>query len=308
MIQQQIAAVLHDDWDPIGIRDEPACRDEYDEYVGGVYRLLASGASAAEVQRHLQGIERELMGFSGNRRPFRRRREVACLGRASQPAAVKLGHYPARRAISRSRCTRRSTRSARRLEIATARREHAARRVRCREGVESCLRLDEVTGEIGVERLLVAARRTTAGKCPSRGGRAARRSRRPACFPFTATRSRRRTRTPRAPRARRRRSPRSATPYCLPRLSRRDGQVHAVAHRREAHAIGRAEVPDRDLGAMDAEAGAPGSATRQTGLANRTSRCVDAGERRLAGTRGVIDRGAAACSRVPSPRRPCTCR
>lgn len=64
-IQRQIAAILHEDWDPIGIRDEPACRDEYDGYVGGVYRLLASGASADELERHLERIAREEIGLGG---------------------------------------------------------------------------------------------------------------------------------------------------------------------------------------------------------------------------------------------------
>lgn len=64
-IIRQIATILHDEWDPIGIRDEPACRDEYDSYVGGVYRLLASGASAVELERHFEKIAREEIGLGG---------------------------------------------------------------------------------------------------------------------------------------------------------------------------------------------------------------------------------------------------
>ncbi len=41
-IQDSIRQVLLHDWDPIGVADEPAAQDEYDAYVGGVYRLLAS--------------------------------------------------------------------------------------------------------------------------------------------------------------------------------------------------------------------------------------------------------------------------
>lgn len=64
-IIRQIATILHDDWDPIGIRDESACHDEYDGHIGGVYRLLASGASAAELERHLLTVERDQIGLGG---------------------------------------------------------------------------------------------------------------------------------------------------------------------------------------------------------------------------------------------------
>src|SRR2546422_833310 len=50
-------------WNPIGIRDVPEAQDEYDSYVGGVYRLLADGAAAVEVAKHLARIEGEQMGL-----------------------------------------------------------------------------------------------------------------------------------------------------------------------------------------------------------------------------------------------------
>jgi hypothetical protein len=62
-IQVAIARVLLEDWDPIGIRHVPEAQDEYDRYVGGVYRLLATGASPSEVARHLLTIESEHMGY-----------------------------------------------------------------------------------------------------------------------------------------------------------------------------------------------------------------------------------------------------
>jgi hypothetical protein len=61
-IQAAIARVLLQDWDPIGIQDVPEAQDEYDGYVGGVYRLLATGASPQEVAAHLSTIESEAMG------------------------------------------------------------------------------------------------------------------------------------------------------------------------------------------------------------------------------------------------------
>ena len=63
-IQAAIARILLHDWDPIGMRDVPEAQDEYDGYVGGVYRLLASGASPLEVATHLSTIESERMGYT----------------------------------------------------------------------------------------------------------------------------------------------------------------------------------------------------------------------------------------------------
>ncbi len=51
------------DWDPIDVVGVPEAQDEYDQYVGGVYRLLASGASAEAISIHLARIEDEEMGF-----------------------------------------------------------------------------------------------------------------------------------------------------------------------------------------------------------------------------------------------------
>ena len=62
-IMDAIREVLLHKWDPIGVADVPGARDEYDGYVGGVYRLIASCASPAQIAEHLATIEREKMGF-----------------------------------------------------------------------------------------------------------------------------------------------------------------------------------------------------------------------------------------------------
>lgn len=49
-IQEDIRTVLLRDWNPIGF-DVPS--DEYDAYIGGVYRLLSDGAPIAEIAAHL---------------------------------------------------------------------------------------------------------------------------------------------------------------------------------------------------------------------------------------------------------------
>ena len=63
-IQDSIREVLIREWDPIHIQDVPEAQDEYDAYVGGVYRLLASGASEFAIAAHLASVERDSMGFS----------------------------------------------------------------------------------------------------------------------------------------------------------------------------------------------------------------------------------------------------
>lgn len=63
-IQASIREVLLHEWDPIGIQDVPEAQDEYDSYVGGLYRLLASGSSEDELVEHLRLIETSNMGLS----------------------------------------------------------------------------------------------------------------------------------------------------------------------------------------------------------------------------------------------------
>jgi len=65
-IQSAIQAILLREWDPIGVADEPRAKDEYDAYIGGVYRLLASGASAEAVAAHLSRLEATKMGLSAS--------------------------------------------------------------------------------------------------------------------------------------------------------------------------------------------------------------------------------------------------
>jgi hypothetical protein len=63
-IVERVRAALLKHWDPIGIRREEGLEDEYNRYVGGVYRLLASGATAQQRAEHLSRVESEWMGFS----------------------------------------------------------------------------------------------------------------------------------------------------------------------------------------------------------------------------------------------------
>ena len=53
-----------DVWDPIGIKGEPACADEYDGYVGGVLGLLMRGEDDDAIAEHLAEIVTNRMGLS----------------------------------------------------------------------------------------------------------------------------------------------------------------------------------------------------------------------------------------------------
>src|SRR5258706_9774686 len=61
--QRSIRQVLLRNWDPVSVRGELQARDEYDAYVGGVYKLIASGATVHELADHLARVEAEYFGF-----------------------------------------------------------------------------------------------------------------------------------------------------------------------------------------------------------------------------------------------------
>ena len=53
---QAIRRILVDDWDPIGIQGAGP-EDEYDAYIGGLYRLLIRRPTEDEIVAHLEAIE-----------------------------------------------------------------------------------------------------------------------------------------------------------------------------------------------------------------------------------------------------------
>ena len=68
MRAREIMARIHDvlwhDWDPIGVREMGGPEDEYDSYIGGIYRLLASGTTRQVLTDHLRVIQTDSMGMS----------------------------------------------------------------------------------------------------------------------------------------------------------------------------------------------------------------------------------------------------
>jgi hypothetical protein len=85
-IQDSIGKVLLEDWDPIGTH---GCgpNDEYDSYVGGIYRLLCSNPNEAQVVEHLLRIETDLMGLESSPQ---RRAQLAPIAQKLLSMDIKL--------------------------------------------------------------------------------------------------------------------------------------------------------------------------------------------------------------------------
>ena len=65
-IWKEIDEMLWNSWDPIGVNDAEAARDEYQGYIGGVFRLLEDGAAEQQIAKHLNQIETDNMGLTGD--------------------------------------------------------------------------------------------------------------------------------------------------------------------------------------------------------------------------------------------------
>ncbi|MDQ6831073.1 MAG: hypothetical protein M3081_19600 [Gemmatimonadota bacterium] len=57
-----IARALLDQWDPLGVHDQPGVHEEYTQYVHDLYNLMARGGSDVQIARRLHEIERDQMG------------------------------------------------------------------------------------------------------------------------------------------------------------------------------------------------------------------------------------------------------
>lgn len=65
--------ILFRDWDPIGVNDHEACRDEYDSYAPELVRLLLDGADEYKLASRLSEFQRVSMGMSSTDEELHRR-------------------------------------------------------------------------------------------------------------------------------------------------------------------------------------------------------------------------------------------
>lgn len=71
LLINQIRAILRDKWDPVGVGDNPALRDEYDAYLAYIARMLEDSATTTTaISDYLMHIEIDKMGLPGD--PARR--------------------------------------------------------------------------------------------------------------------------------------------------------------------------------------------------------------------------------------------
>jgi hypothetical protein len=60
----RIRRLLRQDWDPLGIVDEPQAEDEYDGYALQIFRMVREGRAAAEIAGYLDKVWADLSGAS----------------------------------------------------------------------------------------------------------------------------------------------------------------------------------------------------------------------------------------------------
>lgn len=59
--------ILYYLWDPIGVNDCPAARDEYQSYLPKTFKLLVSDAKDHEIAAYLNKVESSSMGLGANK-------------------------------------------------------------------------------------------------------------------------------------------------------------------------------------------------------------------------------------------------
>jgi len=62
----RVNEIMHYIWDPIGVSDEPAARDEYDSYSMQVFSLLIKNSSVIEITEFLTQTSADQMGLLKN--------------------------------------------------------------------------------------------------------------------------------------------------------------------------------------------------------------------------------------------------
>jgi hypothetical protein len=58
-IEAEIARILLDQWDPLGVRGQPDALERYASYAQHAYALLVRGASDVQIARRLHMAERD---------------------------------------------------------------------------------------------------------------------------------------------------------------------------------------------------------------------------------------------------------
>lgn len=62
-----IHKILLKEWDPLGIRRIPVMRDEYEDYLPNVFKLIRQNSSETEIFDYLWWIEQKVLEKTGNK-------------------------------------------------------------------------------------------------------------------------------------------------------------------------------------------------------------------------------------------------
>ena len=65
-IWKEINELLWNQWDPIGVKGVDAARDEYHDYIHGIFCVLEDRANVDQIAKHLHHIETVKMGLKGD--------------------------------------------------------------------------------------------------------------------------------------------------------------------------------------------------------------------------------------------------
>ncbi len=67
LFHEAIRTALREEWDPIGVRDFPEAKDEYEAYVPQIYKMLIHRQPMHDVFDYLWWLETKHMGLTGDR-------------------------------------------------------------------------------------------------------------------------------------------------------------------------------------------------------------------------------------------------
>ena len=65
-IKDQIRKAMLNSWDPIGVSQYDGSKDEYDQYIPGLYKLMSNAASEQQIFNFLWHVEIDLIGIEGD--------------------------------------------------------------------------------------------------------------------------------------------------------------------------------------------------------------------------------------------------
>jgi len=67
ILYKKIDELLWVNWDPIGVNDTDAARNEYQSYTPYIFKLRTEGADKVKLSNHLYQLETVNMGLPGNK-------------------------------------------------------------------------------------------------------------------------------------------------------------------------------------------------------------------------------------------------